>query len=386
MQILKFSLLLLAMLLLCRCDKPRCNDGRLNGDESEIDCGGLCPPCYSCEDGYKNQGETHIDCGGPHCKSCPDEWEPLGNVEPPIFLEDISILDSTLMFAAGGNQVLKSRDGGKSWEPIGPQDSPPDRQFRWVKFFDELNGYAVSEYFNNGFFQWLGTSFATHDGGLTWNIQKNKFGESENADFSPGRIFVATYSGVISSEDDGETFHPVNGLPAGSGEMVPYNVGFFDNENGYLLAHHNVNEYEHFFSLTSDGGQTWQPFTSVGPLEFWTFKMFAKDVAIAIPRFQSNMHLTTNGGQTWKELINPSLGFPYFFFKDSQTGYLLGQGPVNEEFYSYKTNDGGLSWEPFGRYNKDRLDNYEYVWQVKQAELFENWLYVVGSKLMRVQQ
>ena len=67
------------------CRVPSCDDSVVNGDESDVDCGGpecgdktakfvlkyrlrikLCSGvCVSCSDGLKNNQETDIDCGGP---------------------------------------------------------------------------------------------------------------------------------------------------------------------------------------------------------------------------------------------------------------------------------------------------------------------------------
>lgn len=71
-----------------------CFDGRINGDETDRDCGGSCPGCMdgddcaedtdclsgactggvcgepTCDDGSRNQGETDIDCGGTVCAAC----------------------------------------------------------------------------------------------------------------------------------------------------------------------------------------------------------------------------------------------------------------------------------------------------------------------------
>ena len=75
------------------CHPPTCDDGRLNGDETGLDCGGACAPCpddedcrsggdcrslvcelgfcspASCADGVRNQDEVDLDCGGP-CVGC----------------------------------------------------------------------------------------------------------------------------------------------------------------------------------------------------------------------------------------------------------------------------------------------------------------------------
>ena len=80
-------------------DEPTCDDGVLNGLETDLDCGGLdCEACEigancddntdcksglcsldgvclaapTCDDGLLNNLESDLDCGGPNCPSCPD--------------------------------------------------------------------------------------------------------------------------------------------------------------------------------------------------------------------------------------------------------------------------------------------------------------------------
>lgn len=84
------------------CADPLCTDSRKNGDETDVDCGGSCPPCQAdqiclgptdcdsricmqtssttkrcteakCEDGELNGAETDKDCGGGMgCSPCGD--------------------------------------------------------------------------------------------------------------------------------------------------------------------------------------------------------------------------------------------------------------------------------------------------------------------------
>ncbi len=79
------------------CEAPTCADGLLNGDETDVDCGGPdCAPCNDgeicidngdcaslsceagvceppvCDDGVLNGLETDVDCGGPACDPCDD--------------------------------------------------------------------------------------------------------------------------------------------------------------------------------------------------------------------------------------------------------------------------------------------------------------------------
>ncbi|MDD9953689.1 MAG: hypothetical protein OXR66_05105, partial [Candidatus Woesearchaeota archaeon] len=48
---------------------PGCNNGIKDPDEEGVDCGGSCRPCDSCYDGEQNYGESGVDCGGP-CPAC----------------------------------------------------------------------------------------------------------------------------------------------------------------------------------------------------------------------------------------------------------------------------------------------------------------------------
>ena len=97
--------IVLALALACAvvgCSKkppvfPNCGDNVVNGDETDVDCGGqLCTPCNtgkrcavdhdcrshvcaggacaapSCSDGLVNGSESDIDCGGPDCSPCAD--------------------------------------------------------------------------------------------------------------------------------------------------------------------------------------------------------------------------------------------------------------------------------------------------------------------------
>jgi hypothetical protein len=76
-----------------KCDALMCTDNTKNGTETDVDCGGACPPCVpgqlcqvagdctsrncaggacsppSCSDGIKNGSELGVDCGG-NCFPC----------------------------------------------------------------------------------------------------------------------------------------------------------------------------------------------------------------------------------------------------------------------------------------------------------------------------
>ena len=56
------------------CQKHKCKNGKQDGNETSIDCGGDCVICLTCSDGIKNATETEIDCGG-ECQTCVEKHE-----------------------------------------------------------------------------------------------------------------------------------------------------------------------------------------------------------------------------------------------------------------------------------------------------------------------
>ncbi len=84
--------------------EPTCSDKIRNQNETDVDCGGPCPPCpelepvATCFDKLWNQGELGIDCGGPCEKKCTTQIEPVKqpltgpqeNATKPGLLESIT--------------------------------------------------------------------------------------------------------------------------------------------------------------------------------------------------------------------------------------------------------------------------------------------------------
>src|SRR3989344_875118 len=60
-----------------------CSDGILNQNEEQTDCGGICAACPTCTDRIQNQGEEGVDCGGP-CDAC-DAGEVIPVPEKSMF-------------------------------------------------------------------------------------------------------------------------------------------------------------------------------------------------------------------------------------------------------------------------------------------------------------
>eukprot|EP00121_Abeoforma_whisleri_P014479 Awhi_evm1s13349 len=75
-----------------------CEDGILNQNEIDVDCGGVCGICQNCDDGLQNQDETGVDCGGV-CDACPTCDDNLQNQN------ETGIDCGGICEACGGNQI-----------------------------------------------------------------------------------------------------------------------------------------------------------------------------------------------------------------------------------------------------------------------------------------
>jgi hypothetical protein len=117
-----------------------CDDGKRNGIESDVDCGGACAPCDngrdctddadcssgscatgtcaepSCTDGKKNGNETAADCGGGTCAGCGDgqECSEASDCASGLCGDDVCCTKTTYTlstgFTASGGQICC--DGG----------------------------------------------------------------------------------------------------------------------------------------------------------------------------------------------------------------------------------------------------------------------------------
>ena len=112
MRTLKFLLLAFALVSVSStwysCEKEAtCDDGIQNGNETGVDCGGDCDPCWNCDDGIMNGYETGVDCGGPECPPCASnsidiEWTTITNNMPTPRAFMASVAHENKIYVAGG--------------------------------------------------------------------------------------------------------------------------------------------------------------------------------------------------------------------------------------------------------------------------------------------
>ncbi len=73
-------------------------------------------------------------------------------------------------------------------------------------------------------------------------------------------------------------------------------------------------------------------------------------------------------------------------FFDDLNGYAIAHDKNNHDHYLYRTQDGGQSWQPFGRYNKDRYFDNQYARYIKRVMRTDGQLFVGAARIMKIEE
>jgi photosystem II stability/assembly factor-like uncharacterized protein len=296
----------------------------------------------------------------------------------------ISAVSDTVVWASGNNAtIVRTIDGGKTWETIAP---PPDTQkldFRDIDAVDDKTAYVLS----------IGTGeasriFKTSDGGRTWETQ---FVNRDEKAFYDAMVFWDARRGVAVSDsvdgrfvillttDGGGTWTPAPaaGLPpalpnegafAASGTNLTVPVSGAPrgvSPRGASAA--TAADTRHIWYGTgaaatarvlrsSDGGRTWTVATTplpAGP-SAGIFSIAFRDTTHGVivggdykneAGAVDNVAVTSDGGATWTLVKEKGLsGFrsavAYLPRKGSRA--LVAVGPSGADF----STDDGRSWSP----------------------------------------
>lgn len=227
-------------------------------------------------------------------------WD-FGNHGGGGYIRSLDFSDSINGLAVGyAGKILRTTDGGGSWERILPEGVLTQRNYTTVRYVNEETVFAFGgrDYINDT----LQTIIKSTDRGETWNTVRDANGRwlkgahfiTENTAFAVGGKGT-----IIKTTDGGNNWTSVN-PPLTDREL---NAVYFINETTGFIAGGNFAVFDTVNSVrtllkTTDGGNTW------------------------------NVVFNEAGG--WLTAIN---------FIDENTGYITGDGAQ-----LYKTTDGGNSW------------------------------------------
>lgn len=240
---------------------------------------------------YKRIGNRFWSCGPHGTISYSDSlpvWQPVGTNFYISQYEDILILNDSTHGIVHRHGLWITNNRGENYREIN------------MPFISGGQYYLYnSGWMENNQKYWLGTSFGkivtTSDGGSNWTV---------------------SYDNQLNDGDIQD-------------------VQFIDSLRGWAILNHT----EYSVLKTVDGGQTWASsiIQTNEPLKRMTFTDYMHGW---VGDISGNVHYTTNGGNTWTTVPDVINSFYDIQFVNNQLGYAYGN-------HTYKTTDGGITWEEF---------------------------------------
>ena len=266
----------------------------------------------------------------------------VGSVGTGLICSSISALDSSTAWIAVNNPggIFKTTDGGQTWVKDTVAFVQTNGRPNGIHFFDYNNGVCVGN-LNNGYWE----IYTTSDGGANWvrvssanipaPVSSTEAGGKSNVvpieNLGVGNNYwFGTYSGSLYKTTDRGTTWTVTHSVINS---YPFSYAFKDSLNGVacsFLAGKKI-------SITSDGGNTWQPVNVAfnSPTPFGGMYIKGTDNSYLLnSSFHKGTSEPTNagsaysqdGGKTWT-LIDKTSNL-YADFAPDGTGWSAGEGDL----------------------------------------------------------
>ncbi len=244
-------------------------------------------------------------------------------------INNLQFLDNSIGFAQSGNNFYKTIDGGTSWVLISSLSSY--RSINNFTFIDESLGYAAT----GGTYG--GQVLKTEDGGNTWEFLNNGY---ELIDEGITSIFfinkdIGFISGgfnrkkVMKTTDGGVNWTQVSNQIFGQIQFVNEQIGYGNRIGNYYSAMYK----------TIDGGNTWNISIEFEGEDINDFHFVDKNNGYFVGD-QGLIYKTNDGGTNWQELNIPYEWYELVKFYSKNVGYI-----ADEDGKLYRTMNGGVSWE-----------------------------------------
>jgi photosystem II stability/assembly factor-like uncharacterized protein len=206
-------------------------------------------------------------------------WVPVGTVGQSR--TDYQFVSQDVGFWTGHDQIMRTQDGGRSWQPVYRCRVKAEVQgltremaceFSKLFFLNERIGFAISMEMDRG----TGFAFAkTTDGGMTWNPsvilpgENGKEGALYFLDENNG--ILRTIDGkLFRTSDGGKSWSGVSGQPEGKPE-----IEFVEGSLGWMVRYRTM-------TYSRDGGKSWVSRKIGFPASVEAFSLVRRDRGYAV--------------------------------------------------------------------------------------------------------
>lgn len=252
--------------------------------------------------------------------------------ENPLSISSIQMFTDLEGIASGWDisssyrGLVKTLDGGKSWEPLFPNLQPS----RLVRYIDAVHGYGV------GGFREPSAFLVTDNGGVNWK----KIGTlPEIVDQIQFLDRQTAYAGIKEYFENNQDYlwRTKNGGISWEQIALPYD---FRVKNFFFLNEQfgTAWDYQHHAVQTLDFGNTWQPI---------------QPDAITLPlpdnncnwlQIDTNVYHACSGSTSWN-LVLEMFNINHFMPVSGKNAWILSQEFEGEPPVLLRTTDGGKTWE-----------------------------------------
>jgi photosystem II stability/assembly factor-like uncharacterized protein len=241
-------------------------------------------------------------------------------------INDISFPSRDTAYAIGSSVVLRSIDGGDTWQQI------PAPTGGTGSFSDTKNGYVVGD---------TRIPFHTVDGGMTWTPCADDSIPAPTLLLALTRDTVFVLGARVSrSVDGGKTWELTNIY---SGEQA---IDFYDAKHGIMVGFSGSSGFNAAGCYTtSNGGSTWIPQSTGLPGGFRGVRYLSKDTIVGVGGFEytsgvnAGIARSTNGGRTWDSVVTPLIKAAASGIDHKGNRSLLVDGST-----ILSSTDGGTTW------------------------------------------
>nr|WP_107423221.1 oxidoreductase [Streptomyces amritsarensis] len=246
---------------------------------------------------------------------------PPGAVADQLELRDIEAFDARRAVALSigegeASRVLRTDDGGATWTETF-RNPDPRAFYDCLTFFDARHGLAMSDPVDGRF-----RILATDDGGRHWRVLPGEgmpealpgeagFAASGQCLVSAGPrdVWLATGGGasarVLHSADRGRTWRVAEStLPAGDPARGVFALAFRDRARGIAVGgdYRTGQASPQAAAVSADGGRTWRQAATPPPAYRSGAAWYPYSAGTALAVGPTGTDVTTDGGRSWRPL------------------------------------------------------------------------------------